>query len=157
MSSATQNEIANELKEKDHATYNIHSNPSSKVSNSKSLPLFSFASESEENIGKIIDNIKSDAATGYDNIGPKIIKDIKEEIVPILTKLINLSYETTIFPQCYKTAIITPIYKNDDPEDISNYRPISVLPTISKILERSASDQIIKYLELYRKISKSQT
>ena len=152
----TQNEIANELKEKDPATYNIQGNNSPKISNSKSLPLFAFTPESEENIGKIIDNIKSDAATGFDNIGPRIIKDIKDEIVPILTKLINLSYETNVFPQCYKTAIITPIYKKDDPEDISNYRPISVLPTISKILERSASDQIIKYLELYRKISKSQ-
>ena len=151
----TQEKIAQELKGNDSNTKSSLSTISPTTIHSDNAS-FIFTPETEENVGKIIDNIKTDAATGYDNIGPKIIKDIKEEIVPILTKLINLSYEINIFPDCYKTAVITPIYKNDDPEDICNYRPISVLPTLSKILERSASDQIAKFLELYRKLSKSQ-
>ena len=109
--------------------------------------LFKFSEEKESTIEKLIDKLKTDTATGIDNIGPQLIKDAKYTITPTLTKIINKCYKNNIFPHCMKIASIKPIYKKDDPNKISNYRPISILPTLSKVFERSAVDQIISYLE----------
>ena len=108
---------------------------------------FDFQNETEESISKLVDNIKIDVATGCDNIGSRLIKDAKIIIVPILTKIINLGYKTSTFPDCMKKATIKALHKKDDPDDISNYRPISILPTLSKIFERAATDQLVRYLE----------
>ena len=58
----------------------------------------------------------------------------------------NLSLYTSVFPSDWKCAKVTPIFKDDDKSDVSNYRPISVLCIISKILERAVHDQLYVYL-----------
>ena len=108
---------------------------------------FNFALESEETIAKMIEQMKPDVATGRDGISSKVIKDAKTTIAPLLTKIINIGYATNTFPDCMKMASIRPIHKKEDPNIISNYRPISILPCLSKIFERSASNQLISYLE----------
>ena len=108
---------------------------------------FKFENENEKDIEKIIDNIKKDVATGPDDIPSKIIKLTKTIISPYITKIINISYETKTFPDILKKAIIKPIHKKDDKNDISNYRPISILTVISKIFERAALNQLLKYFE----------
>ena len=108
---------------------------------------FNFQQENKENIEKIIGMIKSNVATGYDNIPSKIIKLTKETLSPYLTEIINISYKTGIFPDLLKKAVVTPIFKEDDKNEIRNYRPISILPVISKIFEKSAAGQLILYLE----------
>ena len=113
------------------------------------FPAFKFENETTENIEKIIDRIKTDVATGMDNIPAKIIKNTKSILSPYLTKIINLSFETKTFPDILKNAIIKPIFKKDDKNDISNYRPISILPVISKIFERATLNQLIEYFEKY--------
>ena len=113
------------------------------------FPYFKFKNETTENIEKIIDRIKTDVATGMDNIPSKIIKNTKTILSPYLTKIINISFETKKFPDILKNAIIKPIFKKDDKNDISNYRPISILPVISKIFERATLDQLIQYFEKY--------
>ena len=113
------------------------------------FPAFKFENETTENIEKIIDRIKTDVATGMDNIPSKIIKNTKSILSPYLTKIINLSFETKTFPDILKNAIIKPIFKKDDKNDISNYRPISILPVISKIFERATLNQLIEYFEKY--------
>ena len=55
-----------------------------------------------------------------------------------------------------KIAIISPIYKEGDPDDITNYRPISVLPILSKIFERAAANQIVDFLEKNNLLSSCQ-
>ena len=119
-------------------------------------PKFVFQKENPDKIKKIIDNIRNNVAIGCDNIGVKIIKDLKEIIAPILVDLINIGYETHTFPDCMKEGIIKPIYKKEDRNNISNYRPITVLPTLSKVFERSAADQIVEYLEFHGLISRKQ-
>ena len=106
---------------------------------------FKFENENEKDIEKIIDNIKKDVATGPDNIPSKIIKLTKTIISPYITKIINISYETKTFPDILKKAIIKPIHKKDDKNDISNYRPISILTVISKIFERAALNQLLHH------------
>ena len=108
---------------------------------------FNFEKETDQNIEKIIDSIKTNVATGIDNIPSKIIKESKTIITPYITKIINISFETKTFPDILKKAIIKPIFKKDDKNDISNYRPISILPVISKIFERVTLNQLTKYFE----------
>ena len=60
------------------------------------------------------------------------------------------------FPESMKNAVIIPIHKKENPDEISNYRPISILPTLSKIFERSAVDQLVEYLEKNNLLSKNQ-
>ena len=120
------------------------------------MPSFKFKDEEQSNIEKIIDKIRIEVATGKDNISAKIIKDIKPVIAPLLTQIINKGYETNTFPDCMKQAVIKPIHKKENTDDISNYRPISILPTLSKIFERAAVDQLTKYLEENKLLSKHQ-
>ena len=114
------------------------------------------SSHFQGNIEKLIDKIRSDVATGDDMIGAKLIKDMKQTISPILTKIINKGYQSYTFPNCMKNAVIKALHKKGNTEDISNYRPISILPTLSKIFERAAVDQLIAYLEENKLLSKNQ-
>lgn len=117
---------------------------------------FKFSEENESTIGKLIDRIKTDVATGDDNIGARLIKDAKTTISPILTKIINKGYLLNTFPDCMKRAVIKPIHKKESTDDISNYRPISILPILSKVFERAAVDQLVEYLETNKLLCKNQ-
>ena len=69
-------------------------------------------------------------------------------LVPILGSLINLVTETSVFPDCLKIASVTPILKKKgDQESLNNYRPISVLSTVAKIVEKNLSNQIMNLSE----------
>ena len=119
-------------------------------------PTFCFEKESSQNICKLIDGLKEKTATGYDEVNVKLLKDLKTEICQTVTDIINLGYEIQSFPSCMKFAIIKPIYKKDNRNDISNYRPIAILPALSKLIERSAANQLIAFLEKYQKLTPSQ-
>ena len=108
---------------------------------------FNFEDVSVKDIERIIDNIKCDVATGIDDIPSKIVKQAKNILSPYVTKIINISYESKVFPNILKKAVIRPIYKKDDKNEISNYRPISILPVISKIFERATLNQLLAYFE----------
>ena len=118
---------------------------------------FHFKNVKVDDVKKLIDRIKTKVATGNDRIPSRIIKDLKHEASPDLAKLINLSYSTSTFPSKLKHAIIRAIYKNKgNPNEPEFYRPISVLSVISKIFERSATDQIVEYLETTSQFYKNQ-
>ena len=105
------------------------------TSNSPDLPVkgFEFKYESESTVYKLIARIRSDVATGNDDINAKALKDAIDTVTPSLTKLVNLSYETNTFPDSIKEAIVRPIFKKEDKEKPEFYRPVSILPIISKI------------------------
>ena len=115
-----------------------------------------FKPETELSIKKLIDKIRKDVATGADDIGAKLLKDAKDVISPILAEIINLGYQTSTFPDCMKKATIRALHKKDDPDKISNYRPISILSTLSKVFERTATDQFVEHLEKNNLLSKHQ-
>ena len=117
---------------------------------------FEFKMEEEPTIIKLIDRIRADVAVGSDNISARLLKDSKHTIAKTLTQLVNLSYKKSIFPKCMKHAIVRPIHKKDSTEEPSNYRPLSILSVLSKIFERSAGDQFIKYLEENNLLSETQ-
>ena len=72
------------------------------IDNNFDFESFDFVEETEENIEKIIDNIKSDVATGSDNIPSKIIKQTKTILCPFITKIINISFKKKEFPDILK-------------------------------------------------------
>ena len=82
-----------------------------------------------------------------------LIKTI-DTIIFTITHIVNLTFETGICPTDLKCAKVIPIYKAGDPSSLNNYRPISLLSSISKILERTMYNKIMKFLDanniLYR-------
>ncbi len=61
-------------------------------------------------------------------------------MIPPLTHLVNLSIRECTFPEIWKKAVVTPFYKSGDLNMISNYRPISILPVMSKFLEKAVAE-----------------
>ena len=99
--------------------------------------------------GFVVDSLSSlsaNKAIGVDKISSNMLKDAAPFIVSSVSKMINISLLTSVFPQRWKTAKVTPLHKNGDRSDVNNYRPISVLPVVSKIVERHVHDSLCKYL-----------
>ncbi len=82
---------------------------------------------------KILDTNK---AYGPDGIPPRLLKEAAVEITPSLTKLLNASLNQETFPTIWKGANVLPLYKKDDANQRTNYRPVSLLCTLSKVFER---------------------
>lgn len=101
----------------------------------------------EGDIINIIGSLKNKKSSGYDEIPLDLIKKAKKQLVKPLTHVINASFVTGIFPSKLKIAKLKPFFKKGDKAKIENYRPVSLLPTISKIFERAMSDQLVDYLE----------
>lgn len=100
----------------------------------------------KEEITKIIDNLDSNTGSGIDNISTKVVKSLKSYITEELTECINVCLESGNFPDSLKIAKVTPIFKSGTKSDPNNYRPISVLPVISKIFEKIIYNRLDAYL-----------
>ena len=107
---------------------------------------FSFSPVSAADVIKAIHDLPADKAAGIDCISAIMIKKSAAVIALILAELCNRSLSKGVFPECWKTALIIPVHKKGDPFDIANYRPISLLPLFSKILEKLALSQLSCYL-----------
>lgn len=90
--------------------------------------------------------IDSNKSTGIDGISSRMLKVVAPIIAPSIAKLINLSFSLNQFPEHWKTASITPIFQNGDQTDVTNYRPISVSPILSKIAERHVNNALYRFL-----------
>ena len=84
--------------------------------------------------------------TAADEISFNVIKNCFGELNDILRYVFDLSLQTEIFLDPLKIAKVTPVFKTGDPKEISNYRPISALPCLSKILERITHNRFYSYL-----------
>ncbi len=84
-----------------------------------------------------------------DPIPSKLLKEILPEVIDHLLTIINLSLSLGYDPKTFKLAVVKPLIKKTqlDPKDLVNYRPISNLPFLSKILEKIASSQLYSFLE----------
>ena len=98
-------------------------------------------------ISRLLRKLKRNKAVGPDDLPPGFLKDIAESIAKPFTHIVNLSLKTSEIPLDFKIANITPLFKSRSVKVTDNYRPISVLPIMSKILEKVVHDQLIRYLE----------
>jgi hypothetical protein len=110
-----------------------------------SIHKFSFQPVSEQDVIKVTKSLKS-MAVGVDQINSFVIKSLLPRISTILVHIVNVSFEHGIFPENWKKAVITPIPKVSIPLSPSDFRPISLLPSLSKIIEKLANIQIVAYL-----------
>ena len=101
---------------------------------------FSFQHVSELDVIKVVKSINTNSA-GVDEINIFVLKLLINRISGILTHIINISFEHNSFPDRWKKAIIKPIPKIPCPLKPSDFRPISLLPTLSKILENLLIDR----------------
>lgn len=108
---------------------------------------FHFTPVLDIDVSRALDKLKPKLSCGVDGISAKLLKFMKTEITPFLTIIINRTLQTGIFPQKLKIAKVTALHKKDDLSTFSNYRPISLLPSISKIFERIIHDQITYFFE----------
>ncbi|CAL4098895.1 unnamed protein product, partial [Meganyctiphanes norvegica] len=100
----------------------------------------------EEFVYKELCKLNPTKSTGIDGIKPKFLKDGAEVIKGTITHIVNLSIETGTVPEELKSAIVKPLYKKNSRLEVGNYRPVSLLCIVSKILERAVFVQVQKYL-----------
>ena len=97
---------------------------------------FSIPDISCEKVEKYLKNIDLTKSTGLDNIGPRLLKLAAPFISDSLTYICNQSIINSTFPNKWKEGKVRPLHKNGPRDDTKNYRPISVLPVLSKLLEK---------------------
>ena len=101
--------------------------------------------------------LDTNKACGHDGLSAKMLKDAGSTIVPSLCKLINKSLAQCKFPTGWKKANIIPIHKKDDKSTVSNYRPISLLTTLSKIMERIVFKHVYNFCHINKLITEHQS
>lgn len=111
---------------------------------------------SKSEVEKITNALKNKNSCGYDNVSSKVIKPIIHLISEPLSHIFNLSFSQGIFPDDLKIAKIIPLFKSGDSQCFSNYRPISMLPFFSKILEKLMHKRLTEFIDKQKIIYKHQ-
>ena len=127
--------LASKIKKPSHKSFKNYINK-------KHECIFKFQNVTEDYVRKIISDLSTKDSYGHDGISTQLLKYILDEICKPLTLVVNQCLQTGIFPDNMKLAKLIPIYKKVDSSNMSNYRPISILPLISKIIERIVLNQI---------------
>ena len=98
-------------------------------------------------VSNVLSKIDEKKATGLDMIPSKLLKMAANIVAPSLTSIFSKSILTGIYPNDWKTAKVTPLFIKGIKSDPNNYRPISVIPIISKVFERIIYNQLFHYLD----------
>ena len=133
------------------------SNCAFETSANKAKPEFTaFQPTTVNNIFHLLSGLSSNKATRIDKISCKIIKIAAPAIADSLTYIFNQAITLSTFPDQWKVARVTSLYKSGPRNIPGNYRPISVLPKISKIMEQTLYNQLYNYLTKFGLLSNSQ-
>ena len=108
--------------------------------------IFTFSETTEKAIRDEIDNLNTNKPTTFNNIPVKVIVENKDMLSQFLTKIFNDLLLSGMFPDPLKMADITPVHKKDNASNKENYRPVSILPSISKIFEKKIYEQIYNFM-----------
>jgi hypothetical protein len=107
--------------------------------------MMNFHPVTQGDVLKKINKLKINKACGYDAIPAKLLKAGSEQISRFLTPIVNMTLSSSSFPDIMKHAEVSPAHKKLDPTDKRNYRPISVLASMSKVFEGILCDQLMNY------------
>ena len=124
--------------------------------NNKNKAKFHFKTIEVKDIRGAFAKVKTAKSFGTDNISSYFLKLALPIIENSLAFLFNTSIETSRFPDSWKVARITPIFKDGEKTDKSNYRPISVLPVISRLFEKLVTDQLYQHMDKNGQFSNDQ-
>jgi len=108
---------------------------------------FSFSFVDEKNIDNIIKSLKNSFSAGYDGVPVVLLKKARSVLTKPITHLINSSLISGIFPNKLKITKLEPLFKKGNRQIVSNYRPIALLPSISKIYEKVVYNQLVCFFE----------
>ena len=146
--------IANEF---NNYFVNVGSNLAAKIPNSekhfsnyinKSNNTLNETNLTEKEFQDAFQSIKTNKASSFDDISSNVIKSMYDKLFTPLFHICDISLKFGCFPDKMKIAKIKPLFKADETELVSNYRPISILPVFSKLLER------IIYNKIYNHVTK---
>ena len=118
---------------------------------------FTLSEVTEAFVQKQIDSMPIGKATGPDGLSVKLLKLACPYVVSTLTYILNLSISCDRYPNAWKHASVIPIHKGGDKSCINNYRPISILPIVSKMLERAVHSELYSYLDEHNMIPSCQS
>jgi len=120
------------------------------------FPNINLKSISTKEIENIIKSLKPKYFSGYDGITTKLIKICSPFVSAPLAHICNKSLSSGIFPDCLKYAIVKPLFKKGYKSKISNYKPISILISFSKVLEIVMYNQLQEHLNKYGILAEEQ-
>jgi len=103
-----------------------------------------------------LNDLKVDKAAGDDNLSPRILKAISDEIAYPITVIFHRSLDTGCVPRDWRIANVTPIFKKGSRRQTSNYRPVSLTSQICKVVESIIRDQLVQHLDYNNLITNSQ-
>ena len=110
-------------------------------------PPLSLKKTSSIEVKETMVKIKTNKATGCDQIPPRVIKESAEILCHPFSELFNYILEKSRIPQQWKLGEVTPVFKKDCPLTKSNYRPLTILPSLSKVFETLVHTRISAYFE----------
>ena len=135
----------------------IHCDPSPDVVGVRTVPSTFFLSPvSPDEIVRTINNLKTKSTMDIHNLNTKILQWSAQYIASPLSDIINECFVEAIVPLQMKIAKIIPVFKKGDHSDCANYRPIAVLPALSKVLEATLLERLLGFLQAQAIISDSQ-
>ena len=114
------------------------------LTNKVTQNIFMFPTNPKE-ILKLIYKMKPKKSAGPDNISSQLVKQLASSIKQPISEIINKSLQTGKIPKAWKLAKIVPIYKSKQKNLMCNYRPISLLPTLSKVLEKVVHNRLYTF------------
>ena len=106
---------------------------------------FAFKPITVTQVVKLLEKLINSKATGIHGIPNRALKDSAEIIAPSLTDIFNFSLASNVFPDDLKVGKIAPVHKSGDKDQLNNYRPISVLPTVARVFEKIIYGQLYEY------------
>ena len=101
----------------------------------------------QQHIIDAANKLKPKTSSGHDDISTKLMKETIQNIILPITHIINRSFASGIFPDQMKRAKVIPIYKSSSQNELKNYRPISLLPAFSKLIEKIMFKKVMSYLD----------
>lgn len=118
--------------------------------------VMSFQTVSEETVLRVVRSLKSEAV-GVDGISARMLKLTLPYTISTFTKIINLSLTSSTYPEIWKKALVTPIGKTSTVQSLNHLRPISILPAMSKVIEKVVHEQLRCFLESINSLPRTQS
>ena len=118
---------------------------------------FEFHPVDNKQVLALLNKLNKSKGAGLDKISSRLICECSDIIAPHISIMFNCALTASIFPVDWKTAKVTPVFKQGERTDMNNYRPISLISVIAKVFERLLYNQLSSYLTEYNILSKYQS
>ena len=105
-----------------------------------------------EEVKEQLGNVRVDKAPGPDNMEPRVLREVAEQVSELLTNIFNSSLESVQVPEDWRVAYVTPLFKKGSREELGYYRPVCLTSVVGKVLETLIRDQMRNHLNKYKLI-----